>query len=164
MGSGLLARLGVVGLIGIGLTRFLEGFLRLDCGGMDEVCENTSWQADGHKIETGIASALLFLVPPLLALAFRRLPEWRDLDTDAPSNASCHVREHPLQRAWQWRGTTRGEHHLVSVAGTHRVAAVADCRRQAGPNASPNGDAEPRHLTASHSEHGAEVSDAPALV
>jgi hypothetical protein len=79
LGSGLLARLGVLGLVVIGLTRFLEGFLRLDCGGMDEGCDNTSWQADGHKIETGIASALLFLVPPVLALAFRRLPQWRAL-------------------------------------------------------------------------------------
>jgi len=79
VGSGWLARLGVLGLIGIGLTRFLEGFLRLDCGGMDEVCENTSWQAEGHKIETGATSLLLFLVPPVLAFAFRRLPEWRDL-------------------------------------------------------------------------------------
>lgn len=79
VGSGLLARLGVLGLIGIGLTRFLEGFLRLDCGGMDEVCENTSWQAEGHRIETGVTSVLLFLVPPVLAFAFRRLPQWRDL-------------------------------------------------------------------------------------
>ena len=79
VGSSLLARLGVLGLIGIGLTRFLEGFLRLDCGGMDEVCENTSWQAEGHKIETGVTSVLLFLVPPVLALSFRRLPQWRDL-------------------------------------------------------------------------------------
>ena len=79
VGSGLLARLGVLGLIGIGVTRFLEGFLRLDCGGMDEVCENTSWQAEGHRIETGVTSVLLFLVPPVLAFAFRRLPQWRDL-------------------------------------------------------------------------------------
>jgi len=79
VGSGLLARLGVLGLIGIGLTRFLEGFLRLDCGGMDEVCENTSWQAEGHRIETGVTSVLLLLVPPVLAFAFRRLPQWRDL-------------------------------------------------------------------------------------
>jgi hypothetical protein len=79
LGSGLLARLGVLGLIGIGLTRFLEGLLRLDCGGMDNVCENTSWQAEGHTIETGVTSVLLFLVPPVLAFAFRRLPEWRDL-------------------------------------------------------------------------------------
>ncbi len=79
LGSGWLARLGVLGLGIIGVTRFLEGFLRLDCRGMDEGCENTSWQADGHRFESGIASALFFLVPLLLAFAFRRLPQWRDL-------------------------------------------------------------------------------------
>ena len=35
LGSGWLARLGVVGLAILGATRFLEGFLRLDCRGMD---------------------------------------------------------------------------------------------------------------------------------
>jgi hypothetical protein len=79
LGSGWLARLGVVGLGVIGLTRFLEGFLRLDCRGMDTGCENTSWQADGHGIESGVAAALFFLVPLALAFAFRRLPEWRAL-------------------------------------------------------------------------------------
>ena len=79
LGSGWLARLGVLGLAGLGVTRFLEGFLRLDCRGMDEGCENTSWQADGHRIESGITSALVFLVPPVLAFVFRRLPQWRDL-------------------------------------------------------------------------------------
>ena len=79
LGSGWLARLGVLGLAVIGVTRFLEGFLRLDCGGMDDGCENTSWQSDAHGIESGIASALFFLVPPMLAFAFRRLPQWRDL-------------------------------------------------------------------------------------
>jgi len=79
LGSGRLARLGVLGLAVIGVTRFLEGFLRLDCRGMDEGCENTSWQADGHRFESGIASALFFLVPLLLAFAFRRLPRWRNL-------------------------------------------------------------------------------------
>ena len=79
LGSGWLARLGVLGLAILGVTRFLEGFLRLDCRGMDNGCENTSWQTDAHKIESGIASALFFLVPPLLAFAFRRIPEWRDL-------------------------------------------------------------------------------------
>lgn len=79
LGPGWLARLGVVGLAVLGVTRFLEGFLRLDCGGMDDVCENTSWQAEAHGVESGIASALFFLVPPVLAFAFRRLPDWRDL-------------------------------------------------------------------------------------
>jgi hypothetical protein len=79
LGSGWLARLGVLGLAVIGVTRFLEGFLRLDCGGMDEGCENTTWQADGHRFESGIASALFFVIPLLLAFAFRRLPQWRDL-------------------------------------------------------------------------------------
>jgi hypothetical protein len=79
LGSGWLARLGVLGVAVLGMTRLLEGFLRLDCRGMDEACENTSWQADAHRIESGIASALFFLVPPLLAFAFRRLPQWRDL-------------------------------------------------------------------------------------
>ena len=79
VGTGWLARLGVLGLAVIGVTRFLEGFFRLDCGGMDAGCENTSWQSEAHAIESGIASALFFLVPPVLALAFRRLPQWRDL-------------------------------------------------------------------------------------
>jgi Protein of unknown function (DUF998) len=79
VGSGWTARLGVLGLAVLGVTRFLEGFLRLDCRGMDNGCENTSWQADAHGIESGIASGLFFLVPPMLAFAFRRLPQWRDL-------------------------------------------------------------------------------------
>jgi hypothetical protein len=79
LGNGLLARLGVLGLVGLGVGRFLEGFLRLDCRGIDAGCENDSWQSAGHGIESGITAALFFLVPPVLALAFRRLPDWRDL-------------------------------------------------------------------------------------
>ena len=79
LGTGWLARLGVLALAGLGLGRFLEGFLRLDCRGIDSGCENTSWQADGHRIESGISAALFFVAPVLLAFAFRRLPEWRDL-------------------------------------------------------------------------------------
>ena len=59
--------------------RFLEGFLRLDCQGIDTGCDNTSWQADGHGIESGISAALFFIAPPVLAFAFRRLPDWRGL-------------------------------------------------------------------------------------
>jgi hypothetical protein len=79
LGPGWLARVGVLGLATLGVTRLLEGFLPLDCGGMDDVCENTSWQSGAHGIESGIASALFFLVPPVLAFAFRRLPALRAL-------------------------------------------------------------------------------------
>lgn len=79
LGTGWLARLGVAGLALLGVLRFSEGFLRLDCRGIDAGCENDSWQADAHGIESGIAAALLFIVPPVLAFAFRRSPEWRDL-------------------------------------------------------------------------------------
>jgi hypothetical protein len=79
LGSRWLARFGVLGLAVVGVTRFLEGFLRLDCRGMDQGCQNVSWQADAHRIESGVAAALFFLVPPVLAFAFRRLPQWRDL-------------------------------------------------------------------------------------
>jgi hypothetical membrane protein len=79
LGTGWLARLGVLALAGLGLGRFLEGFLRLDCRGIDSGCENTSWQADGHRIESGISAALFFLAPLLLAFAFRGLPEWRSV-------------------------------------------------------------------------------------
>ena len=35
LGSGWFARLGVLALAGVGVGRFLEGFLRLDCRGVD---------------------------------------------------------------------------------------------------------------------------------
>lgn len=79
LGSGWLARLGVAGLIAAGILRFLEGFLRLDCRSIDAGCVNDSWHSQAHKIESGIFAALFFIVPPVLAFAFRRLPEWRDL-------------------------------------------------------------------------------------
>ena len=79
LGTSWIARLGAIGLAVLGVLRFLEGFLRLDCRGIDAGCDNDSWQADAHGIESGIAAALLFIVPPVLAFAFRRLPEWRDL-------------------------------------------------------------------------------------
>ena len=79
LGAGWLARLGVLCLAVLGLMRFLEGFLRLDCQGIDTDCENTSWQSTGHGIESGISAALFFIAPPVLAFAFRPLPDWRSL-------------------------------------------------------------------------------------
>jgi hypothetical protein len=77
--GGWVARLGVLGLLVVGLGRFAEGFLPLDCQGVDVGCENASWQADGHRVDSAITAAAFFVAPPLLAVAFRRLPEWRDL-------------------------------------------------------------------------------------
>ena len=79
LGSGLLARLGAVALVVVGVGRFLEGFLRLDCQGIDVACDNDSWHSSAHRIESGISAAATFLAPLLLAFAFMRLPEWRRL-------------------------------------------------------------------------------------
>jgi Protein of unknown function (DUF998) len=90
LGSGWLARLGVLGLAVLGVTRFLEGFLRLDCRGMDEDCENTSWQADAHGIESGIGAALFFLVPPVS----------RSPSDGSRSGATCGFRRSSLCPSW----------------------------------------------------------------
>ena len=72
-----LGRAGAVGLALVGLTLFLEGFLRLDCQGIDAGCENTSWHSDAHKVTTGISAAFIILSPIILAFAFRRIDGWR---------------------------------------------------------------------------------------
>ena len=73
-----LGRAGAVGLALVGLTLFLEGFLRLDCqGGVDGGCENTSWHSDAHRVTTGVSAAFIVLSPLILAFAFRRIPGWR---------------------------------------------------------------------------------------
>jgi hypothetical protein len=79
LGSGVLARLGVVALVVVGVGRFLEGFLRLDCQGIDVACDNDSWHSSAHRVESGISAAATFLAPLILAFAFRGLPAWRRL-------------------------------------------------------------------------------------
>jgi hypothetical membrane protein len=74
----LLGRVGAAGLVLVGLTLFLEGFLRLDCQGIDAGCENSSWHSDGHRVVTGVSGLFLFGSPIVLAFAFRRIPGWRD--------------------------------------------------------------------------------------
>ena len=74
----LLGRVGVVGLVGVGVTLFLEGFLRLDCQGIDAGCDNTSWYSDGHRFTTALSGIFIFGSPLVLAFAFRRLPSWRN--------------------------------------------------------------------------------------
>jgi hypothetical membrane protein len=74
----LLGRLGAVALALTGFTLFLQGFFRLDCQAIDAGCENTSWHSEAHRWATGVSTVFLFAAPLLLALAFRRLPRWRD--------------------------------------------------------------------------------------
>lgn len=73
-----LGRAGAVGLALVGLTLFLEGFLRLDCQGIDAGCDNTSWHSDAHKVTTGISAAFIIVSPIILAFAFRRIDDWRN--------------------------------------------------------------------------------------
>ena len=73
-----LGRAGAVGLVLVGLTLFLQGFLRLDCRGIDAGCENTSWHSDAHGLATGVSAVFLFASPIVLAFAFRRVPGWRN--------------------------------------------------------------------------------------
>jgi hypothetical protein len=56
----------------------LDGFFHLDCRGIDTGCTNDSWHSHAHKIESGITGAATFAAPLILALAFRRIPAWRD--------------------------------------------------------------------------------------
>ena len=74
----LLGRLGAAGVLLVGVTLFLQGFLRLDCQAIDAACENTGWNSDGHRVATGISAIFIFASPLVLAFAFRRLPGWRN--------------------------------------------------------------------------------------
>ena len=91
------------------------------------MCENTSWQADGHGIESGIASALFFRVPLLLAFAFRRLPQLRDLWLRTllawPVVVAASVL---LSVIGDGAAVPRREHHLLPLARGARVATAAD--------------------------------------
>jgi hypothetical protein len=65
-------------LVAAGVGTFLDGIFRLDCQGIDSACENDSWHSSAHKIESGVTVGATLLAPLLLALAFRRIPGWRD--------------------------------------------------------------------------------------
>jgi len=73
----LLGRIGGAALVATGISYFFDGVFRLDCRGIDAGCENVSWHAHAHKIESTISAVLLLVTPFILALAFRRNREWR---------------------------------------------------------------------------------------
>ncbi len=72
-----LGRIGAGAVMLIGLAIFLEGFLRLDCRGIDSGCTNESWHSSAHKMNNGFTVAATIAAPLILAFAFRRIPEWR---------------------------------------------------------------------------------------
>jgi hypothetical protein len=74
----LFGRLGAAALVAAGVGTFLDGIFRLDCQGIDAACKNDSWHSSAHKIESGVTASAALLAPLLLALAFRRIPAWRD--------------------------------------------------------------------------------------
>ena len=74
----LLGRLGALAVAVTGAGAFFDGIFRLDCRGIDVGCENNSWHAHAHKIESGITGAAFLLAPLILTFAFRRIPAWRD--------------------------------------------------------------------------------------
>jgi len=76
------ARLGAVALVVMGTGQFLDGLLRVDCREIDSGCsdrDSVSWRQNAHGIETAFTIVSFTLAPFVLAWAFRRLPEWRDL-------------------------------------------------------------------------------------
>jgi hypothetical protein len=74
----LLGRLGSIALLVAGAGSFLDGLFRLDCRGIDAACTNDSWHSHAHKLESAVTAAAVLLAALLLALAFRRIPAWRD--------------------------------------------------------------------------------------
>ena len=76
LGPDRLGRIGAAALLATATSYFTEGFLRLDCRGIDAGCQNVSWHAHAHKIESSISATLLLTTPFILAFAFRRNPGW----------------------------------------------------------------------------------------
>jgi Protein of unknown function (DUF998) len=72
-----LGRIGAGAVMLTGLAIFLDGFLRLDCRGIDAGCTNESWHSAAHKMNNRFLVAVAFAAPLILAFAFRRIPEWR---------------------------------------------------------------------------------------
>jgi hypothetical protein len=65
-------RAGSAALAVAGTGTFLDGIFRLDCQGIDVGCDNVSWHAHAHKVESGVTAVATLLALVLLGLAMRR--------------------------------------------------------------------------------------------
>ncbi len=74
----LVGRVGAAALIATGVGTFLDGIFRLDCQPIDARCSNDSWHSHAHKIESSFTLGATFLALLILAVALRRIPNWRD--------------------------------------------------------------------------------------
>jgi hypothetical protein len=72
-----LGRIGAGAVMLTGLGFFVDGFLRLDCRGIDAGCTNDSWHSAAHKMNNRFFVVVTFAAPLILAFAFRRIPAWR---------------------------------------------------------------------------------------
>ncbi|MGH8515170.1 MAG: DUF998 domain-containing protein [Gammaproteobacteria bacterium] len=72
-----LGRIGAGAVMLTGLGLFLEGFLRLDCRGIDSGCTNESWHSSAHTMNNRFGVVATIAAPLILAFAFRRIPAWR---------------------------------------------------------------------------------------
>jgi hypothetical protein len=85
-----LGRIGAGAVMLTGLTAFLEGFLRLDCRGIDGGCTNDSWHSSAHKMNNRFLTAAILAA--LLILAF-----------GSRSGATCGFRRSSLcPPRWPW--------------------------------------------------------------
>lgn len=78
-------KVGVIALAVMGTGTFLDGWLRLDCRGIDAGCNNggasggTSWLAAAHQIESLVTASALLVSVFVLASAFKKSEQWRDM-------------------------------------------------------------------------------------
>ena len=101
-------------VVGVGMV--LDGFLRLDCrGGIDVPCENVSWHATAHKVESGITGAALLLTPVVLAFAFRARPGWRSAWIPTLLAVPAIIVAAPLRLDRSGRGLARRKRRVVRL-------------------------------------------------
>jgi hypothetical protein len=123
----LLGRLGAGGLILLGLAQFLEGFLRLDCQGIDAGCANTSWHSDGHRIVSGCrgGNARSHTAPACLCVSATAALA-RHLTSDPRNDPRRACGDHRVLRFRERRSHACGGSRLVPLARLRRVSAAPE--------------------------------------